>query len=518
MVDVAAWVDARSTPVAYLLALGAGVVSGLAYAPFSLWPLIFIGIATLTLLVRDVRPRRAFGLGYVFGLAFWGFNSAGVHTLGWWIVLVLVAGMALWCGLVALGTHLVMRLPAWPLWVASCWGAIEFAYARVPLGGFGWPRLAFTTPDQPVSGLLPIVGAAGVGWFVALMSACMAWLALNHKRYFPSVAVLIVIFVLMATGAVIKQIPVDDPDGPHVQVGVVQGNVDGSGGARAMGYARSVTNNHFSETVSLMANVRAGIHEQPDFLLWPENSTDIDPHADEATLKRIEESAQIAELPILVGAITLGPGENDRQTTAMWWDPQLGETDRYSKRNLVPFGEYTPMRDLLHMLIPMTQMVGRQSVPGDKPGVLHVDVPNHGELSVAAIICYELAFDSTVYDTVRAGGQVITVQSNNATYTGTLQPHQQFAITRVRAMEMEREIVVSTTSSFSGLIDARGRVLYRTDESTAVSFSVPVAIDDRISLGVRVGPIWDVVAAVLGLGAALFSLTRKPATRAGEAH
>ena len=55
------------------------------------------------------------------------------------------------------------------------------------------------------------------------------------------------------------------------------------------------------------------------------------------------------------------------------------------------------------------------------------------------------------------------VQSNNATYGGTGQIEQQFAITRARAMEARREIAVATTNSVSGFIDRDGRVVQRTD-------------------------------------------------------
>ena len=80
-------------------------------------------------------------------------------------------------------------------------------------------------------------------------------------------------------------------------------------------------------------------------------------------------------------------------------------------------------------------------------------------VKVGDIICFELAYDSTIYDTVSNGAQVLLVQSNNATYGGTGQIEQQFAITRARAMETRREIAVATTNSVSGFIDRDGRVV-----------------------------------------------------------
>ena len=92
-----------------------------------------------------------------------------------------------------------------------------------------------------------------------------------------------------------------------------------------------------------------------------------------------------------------------------------------------------------------------------------LDVPVGGRpLKVGDVICFELAYDRTVYDADAAGAQVSMVQSNNATYGGTGQIEQQFAITRARAMESRREIAVATTNSVSGFIDRDGRVVHRT--------------------------------------------------------
>jgi len=55
----------------------------------------------------------------------------------------------------------------------------------------------------------------------------------------------------------------------------------------------------------------------------------------------------------------------------------------------------------------------------------------------------------------------MVVGSNNAMFQGSPQIEQQFAITRVRAAELRRQILVVTTSGVSGLIDDHGRVVLR---------------------------------------------------------
>lgn len=494
-----------------LIAAALGALTALGFAPIGWWPLTILGVAGLTLLCLELAPRAAAGAGYAFGLSFFGITVCYVYVLGWWVAGVLIAFMALWMLLLAAATPLVGRLPGWPLWLACLWSGIEFCYSRVPFGGFGWSRLVFTTADQPLSGFLPVIGAAGTSLLVAWCGTLLALIVRGPGRAQRRAAAGLII-ALFATGALLKARPVA-PGGEQVAIGMVQGNVDGSAGPRAMGYARSVINNHLSQTVTLMADVRTGREARPDFLLWPENSSDLDPTVDGEARMIIDTAAELAQLPILLGAVMSGPGQGERQTSALWWVHGLGVVARTDKQDLVPFGEFTPMKSIVLRLIPMASMVGKQSVPGTGPGVLDVELPDGRQLSIGNIICYELAFDDTVAATVRSGAEVITVQSNNATYTGTFQPRQQFEITRIRAMELRREIVVSTTSSYSGLIDARGTVIDRTQEGTAASHTYLVPERTGVTPGAAIGG-W--VGAISALVALLAVLAGRFLVRPGE--
>jgi apolipoprotein N-acyltransferase len=182
-----------------------------------------------------------------------------------------------------------------------------------------------------------------------------------------------------------------------------------------------------------------------------------------------------------------GPGVDERQTAALWWDPDRGPVARYDKQNLVPFGEWIPFRAQLMPLIPLLQQVGAQSVPGTRPGVLDVAVDGR-PIKIGDVICFELAYDQTIYRSLIGGTQILMVQSNNATYGGTGQIEQQFAITRARAMESRREIAVATTNSVSGFITRDGAVAVRTQEFTAQSMVVEMPLRSALTPAIRVAP------------------------------
>ncbi len=497
----------------YAVAILAGLAAGFAWQPYGIWPLLFVGLPAFTLVVRGVRRRRAFALGYLFGLAMLGISINWIHVLGIWVAVALIVFEALFFAVLGLALNLVAPFRLWPVAAACCWSLIEFAYSRIPFGGFGWTRLAYAAVDTPLAGFFVLIGVAGVSFLVALVAQLIAYLALRIGGHRPgkrraAVAPLLVVAALILAGAGIgtsQRLAGPEPaDQPAVTVGVVQGNVPGRG-IEALGRARTVTNNHLAETVNLMTKARLGQVPEPDFILWPENSTDIDPLLDPVTRATVQGAAEVAGRPILVGAVLEGPGPDERQTAALWWDPQRGVVDSYAKRNLVPFGEWIPFRAELLPLVPILEKVGAQSVPGTKPGVLTVPLGN-SQLKVGDIICFELAYDNTVYDTLTNGAQVLVVQSNNATYGGTGQIEQQFAITRARAMEARREIAVATTNSVSGFIDRFGTVTTRTSEFTASSFVATMPLRSGLTPAIMIAPWLERVLAVVGLLACLVAV------------
>lgn len=510
---------------AWLVLVGFGGLAGLAFAPTNWWPLAIVGVAGfLVHLGRAGSWRQSawWGYGFGVGLNFVSLNwlSSLLPSAGPAIAAALALFMSGYFALMGIGLRSVQRLPAWPLWAAMVWVAGEWLYSRFPFGGFGWTRIGYPMVDAPLSGWFPLISLAGVSFVTALLAGICAlfWVRRRELGAWLRPAGLVwvaVVVVLIGGGLLGRGYQVEPAAGSgEVTVGMVQGNVDGVG-IGGMGRARSVTNNHYSETITLMARARAGVVPEPDFVLWPENSTDIDPMADRQTHQVVQAASDIAAVPIFVGAVLSGPGPDERQTAGLWWMPDGQVPAQYAKRNLVPFGEFIPFRDQLLPLIPLLELVGAQSIPGTSPGVIDVPLADGRQLAVGDVICFELAYDDTVRDAVR-GSQVLMVQSNNATYRGTAQIEQQFVITRARAMEARREIVVATTNSVSGHIDRNGRVLERTEEMTNASNAYVMPLRTQETVAVRYGGIIESGLAAAGLVAVVLGMLRR-GTSAGAA-
>ena len=124
----------------------------------------------------------------------------------------------------------------------------------------------------------------------------------------------------------------------------------------------------------LADDVRAGRAPQPLFVIWPENSSDIDPLANQDAADQISVAAQAIKAPILVGGVLAAPGytrDNPVSTNSVIvWDPETGPGDRHDKQIVQPFGEYLPWRSFFKHLSPYADRAG-YFVPGSGTGVVH---------------------------------------------------------------------------------------------------------------------------------------------------
>ncbi len=461
------WLAGRHGGLRAGIAIMSGVVTALGFQPFNLWGLVPLGVAGLSTSVRSARRvRGAAGLGLGYGL---GFLLVGI---GWMQVIFVEAMFGLvgvealfYAGLGAL-IAVASRTRWWPLLAAGAWTATEFTFTRFPFNGFGWMRIGYAMVDSPLAWMLPLVGVAGLGFATALVGQGLAWLASAPSRGRAALAAGTAVGVALLAGAG-ALIPVGTQIG-STTVGWVQGGAPG-GGVYGIGSPGTTTRNHLAETDRLQRRIDAGELPQPDFVVLPENTTDADPFTDTETGQLVAAMSARLGVPMLFGVIMDGPGADERQTVSLWWEPGRGEVARYTKRGIVPFGEWVPLRSLLLPLIPPLRFVGPQSIAGTAPGAIPVTLPDGRALTIGVMICYDLVYDEFAYDTVRHGAQVVLVQSSNAMFLGTGQIQQQFAITRARALELRREILVVTTSGVSGLINADGSVAFTAPDHVGAS-------------------------------------------------
>lgn len=490
------------------LRLASSVVGGLllagAFEPVGLAVLMPVAVAVLLLTVRDLPARRAWLPGLVFGAAFCGTLMIWLRAVGDDAWLALSVAEALFFAPLGIVLARLQRLPAWPLWTGLAWVAVEGVRATWPMSGLPWGRLAFATAGTPWEGALPWVGMTGVSLLVALAGTCLAWLvAGGARRPLPAAALASALAAVTLVPAVAAY-PLD-VDG-SATVAVVQGNVPGTG-TDLVGVHREVTANHVAATRRLADDVSAGRQPRPDFVLWPENSTAVDPFLDPGVSAGIRAASEAIGVPILVGAMVDTPEPAAVLNQGIVVEPGIGGGDRYTKRHPVPFGEYIPWRDtVFDSSFGKLDMVPRDMLSGTGLEPLRV-----AGIRVADAICFDIAYDDGIVGQVANGGRLLTVQTSNAMFVETHQIDQQFEITRLRAVETGRWVLVASTNGISGVVAPDGRVAATAEPRTTEVLVEEVGLVSSLTPGVRMG-LWPgraiTVVALLALLATLVPYRR----------
>ncbi|WP_313885931.1 apolipoprotein N-acyltransferase [Fodinicola feengrottensis] len=432
----------------------------LAFPPVGLWWTAPIALGLFALTLRGSRLRRGAWAGYLFGLVFFTavLHWAGTYVGSVW--LFLPVSQAAFTALLGALTPLTWRRPALlPALTGGAWVLSEALRSRIPFGGFPWARVAFSQADAPTLKLASLAGAPGVTFAVAatggLLALALVWLlserppAANQRQLLKVVGAAAGAIALMAIGLVV---PLPSPGGPTVTVAIIQGNVPRLG-LDFNAQRRAVLDNHVNATMKLASQIAAGTAKQPDFVIWPENSSDIDPLANPDAYAEITQAAQAMKVPILIGGMMNGPGPTHVSNTSIVWSPTTGPGERYVKRHPVPFAEYIPLRSIARMVSNKVDLVPRDFYPGDRVGVMTM-----GKYTLADSICFEVAYDGLVHDAVAAGGQMIAVQTNNATFGKTEESAQQLAMVRFRAAEYGLPAVMASTTGISAVVEHDGTV------------------------------------------------------------
>jgi apolipoprotein N-acyltransferase len=238
---------------------------------------------------------------------------------------------------------------------------------------------------------------------------------------------------------------------------MIQGNVPQLG-LDFNSRAKEVFYNHLKLTKQEIA-----ANSNIDFILWPENSVDVDPFENPDVKQELDSIDQ----PLIIGAV-LGKG-NKLLNSSIFWGGEL--PPMYIKQHLTPFGEYIPLRSVASLISPYTERV-TDFEPGQGKVLFTVK-----DAVIAPVICFELIDDQILHE-ASVSSNLLAVQTNSATFGMSAESAQQLAMTRVRAIEHGRSIVSVSTTGYSAVIDRNGKVFQQTSMGTAESIRASVELID----------------------------------------
>ena len=211
----------------------------------------------------------------------------------------------------------------------------------------------------------------------------------------------------------------------------------------------------------------------PDLILWPEASAPTAVKGDPGMQAHVEGLSARVQRPLLLGSVAIENQASGERwyNSALLVTPDRGlQASYYSKRQLVPFGEYVPFRPILGWLSKFVPIGPDDFSAGADPVPLVVAL-RHGPGAFGPLICYEDIFPQLARSNALAGSDALVVLTNDAWYGEGPEAYQHAAHSVLRAVETRRPVLRCGNAGWSGWIDEFGVVRYvLTEDDGSVYF------------------------------------------------
>lgn len=433
-----------------LLALVAGGVLPLAFAPYSLAPLALLSPAALLWAWQHGDARLGARRGWLFGLGMFGVGTSWVHVsihvyghtglpLSIALTALLVAYLALFPAGLGYGFRRLFPQP-------ECWanlGAFPAAWVLFEglrgwlFTGFPWLDLGYTQLGWPLAGLAPVLGVSGMSWAVAL-SAALVLVALRPSALRARALALAGLVLLWGGAAALGPIAWTEAAGAPLRVALLQGNIP-----QDLKWdpeqRRAIVKRYLRLTLE---------NEQRDLIVWPETALPVYRHQAEELLADLDADLRKHDAAALIGTPTMdADGKRYYNSVLTLGDGQ----GLYHKRHLVPFGEYLPLDALLRGLINFFSL----PMSDFSAGAQHQPLLRVKGIPVAPSICYEVAYPEEVRDWLPEAQLLVSV-SNDAWFGRSIGPFQHLQIAQMRALETGRYLLRATNTGLTAIIDEHG--------------------------------------------------------------
>ncbi|GIL06540.1 MAG: apolipoprotein N-acyltransferase [Betaproteobacteria bacterium] len=494
-----------SFPLQALAGALLGAAHALSFAPWNQGWLQVLALAALFALADSAHSaRQAAVAGFAFGLGWFGVGVSWVY-----ISMHVYGGM--WAWLAALATlafaALLALFPALALWAATRFGpssslrpllALPAAWVAtewlrgVVFTGFPWIAGGYAHTDTPLAGFAPVAGVYGLSLLAALVAGALVALLRRQSRAIAAISIALLAAAL-AGGEALRRIEWTQAAGEPIRVRLVQGNIPQNLKFGPGGLQRA----HDTHLKLMRAGARA------DLVVLPESVFPL-PLAylpDFVTRDLLEYTAARASALVFGVFIEDPPGRyyNSAIGLAPGAQPQ-----RYSKRHLVPFGEFIPFG--------FRWFVDLMAIPiGDQErGAKYQPPLALAGQRIAVNICYEDLFGAEIIDAWKDPGNAPTLLlnlSNLAWFDDSIALAQHLQISRLRALETGRPMLRATNTGATAIVDARGRVVAQ------LPFNTEGALDGEVRGHVGTTPYvrfgdWPALAVIAALLLAAFAAGR----------
>ena len=502
-----------------------GIALGVAFPKFDINLLAWIAFVPLLQAIEGESMGRVFGYAFfqalvcyvisLYWIEYTLHHFAGVNPIlaaGPLVLLAaimaLFAGLAIWAAeftTVRLGLPIFVTLPiAWP--------AVEWLRSFFPIG-FPWNLLGYTAyRNLQLIQFAEITGVYGVSALIVFFNAVVFVVIFGHHtrrvQTWSLGTLTALMLVVLAFGAIRMDTLASERPAGKIRVAMVQGDIPQSI-KWDPGFLASSFDVYVDQT-------EQAARHHVDLVVWPEAAaafffqpTPLYPPrfaADAIYRDRLLKLATDTATPILFGAPALGVAPDGVVGTYNRAYLVSGEgkvAGFYDKIQLVPFGEYVPMRPLLGLIVNRIVHGFGDMIPGTAQTLFPVK-----GAQLAVLICYESIFPDLTRRAVKGGANVLLNITNDAWYGESSAPYQLLAMAAMRTVETKVPMVRVANTGVSAIIDADGSITARTPLFKRGTEIEDVSWRPRRTIYTMAGDLFSEVCFVLTLVGVLLAILR----------
>ncbi len=498
-----------------MLALGGGL-TGLTLALPEIGIIEWISLIPSALVLINicaderVRYRSLYGYGFFFFMCFYLVNFhwfINLYPLDFVDGMTKPAALAVvcagWFGLSALQASVgglvfvlfgagvrcdkVRRFPIIGAFLAAALWAIFEWTQTLTWAGVPWGRLSIGQTNWLIGvQSASLLGCCFVTFLIVVVNFLAAYAILRTDKRKMLACIAAGIFLLnTAIGALIFFTYKDES--VQMKVSAVQGNISSQEKWNAELKQKTL------DTYEIYTKEAAA--EGAQIVVWPESALPYHIDSNKTMTKYLMRVASENNVTILAGVLTSSEdGEDYNSVVAVLPDGTFHETV-YSKRHLVPFGEFVPMRGLFEVLIPpLTElsMLEEDVAEGKGSNIMFLD-----EANIGAIICFDSIYDELSRASVLDGAELITLSTNDSWFLDSAALRMHAAQAKLRAIENGRYVVRAANTGISAIITPRGESLCELGANVTGQISADVSAQSGKTLYTYIGNIFVYMCIVL---------------------
>lgn len=410
------------------------------------WVAAWIGLVPLFIAIRGSKPGAAALSGFIAGAVYYGIILYWMTLFGHLPWALVVAYQALYFAAFGMFSAYVLRRRDWRVWIAipSAWVILQYIRTLGPYA-FIWGSFAHTQAQNlPIAQLASVTGSWGIDFLVCLANVAIAetMFVRAGRRCVPLVFACIVVAAVTIFGVAAMRSNIETLEAPRVAI--IQGNMKNDFDP-APDYVRKSY-----ERYSRMTAEAASLG--PAIVIWPETTLPT-PVTSPGWADSIARTAAGSRVEILAGGYD--PSRNAQRqgsyNTLFHFNKQGRQAGAYHKVQLVPFGEFVPLRDRLPMLknYPIRQ---EDVLAARSHALLNTSI---GKIGVS--ICFESLFPEIARTETFRGANVLCVVTNDAWFGRTQAAREHLLMAKLRAIENHRYVLRAAGTGISAVIDPCGR-------------------------------------------------------------